>query len=74
MATLNVSLPDTIRDWIDSQIKGGGYANASDYICDLIRHDQRSRDMLRLAFIEAEQSGVSNRTVKDIIAETKDHI
>ena len=71
MATLNVSLPDAMRAWIDAQIGGGEYANASDYIRDLIRHDQRQREALRLALIEAEQSGRSARKVGDILQDAK---
>jgi antitoxin ParD1/3/4 len=71
MATLNISLPDLMRQWIDAQVRGGEYANASDYIRDLIRHDQRQREALKLALIEAEQSGVSTRKVGDIVAAAK---
>ena len=71
MATLNISLPDPMREWIDAQVRGGEYANASDYIRDLIRHDQRQREALRLALIEAEESGVSGRKIGDIIADAK---
>jgi antitoxin ParD1/3/4 len=71
MATLNISLPDLMREWIDAQVRGGEYANASDYIRDLIRHDQRQREALKLALIEAEQSGVSTRKVGDIVAAAK---
>lgn len=71
MATLNVSLPDAMRKWIEDQIEAGEYANASDYIRDLIRHDQREREAIRLALIEGEQSGLSNRSVTDIGRQTK---
>ena len=71
MATLNISMPDTMREWIDAQVEGGEYANASDYIRDLIRHDQRERDALRLALIEGEKSGTSSRTVGEIARQTK---
>jgi antitoxin ParD1/3/4 len=74
MATLNISLPDPMREWIDSQVEAGEYANASDYIRDLIRHDQRQREALRLALIEAEESGVSGRKVGDIVAAAKTRI
>src|SRR3989339_571910 len=40
MATMNVSLPDPMREWVETQVKTGEYANTSDYIRDLIRHDQ----------------------------------
>lgn len=74
MATLNISIPQAMRDWIDAQVKSGDYANASDYIRDLIRHDQRQREAIRLALIEGEQSGISKRNVKDILTATKDEL
>lgn len=40
MATMNVSLPDPMKDWVESQAKSGRYSNASDYVRDLIRRDQ----------------------------------
>jgi len=71
MATLNISLPDEMRIWIDSQISSGRYANASDYIRDLIRNNRTSTDPIRLALIEGEQSGESKATIKDIIQSEK---
>ncbi|UCG73949.1 MAG: type II toxin-antitoxin system ParD family antitoxin [Chromatiales bacterium] len=71
MATLNISMPDAMREWIDAQVQGGEYANASDYIRDLIRHDQRERDAVRLALIDGEKSGRSSRSVSDIARQTK---
>jgi antitoxin ParD1/3/4 len=71
MANLNISIPDTMREWIDTQIEAGEYSNASDYIRDLIRHDQRERDKLRVALIEGEKSGLSDRSVTDIARQTK---
>ena len=68
MATLNISLPDEMREWIESQVASGRYANASDYIRDLIRSNQATTDVIRLALIEGEQSGESERTVSDIIS------
>ena len=71
MATLNVSMPQAMRSWIKEQVQAGQYANASDYIRDLIRHDQRHRDALELALIEGEKSGVSDRSVMDIARSAK---
>lgn len=42
MATMNISLPDAMRDWVQAQCDTGLYANYSDYIRDLIRKDQVS--------------------------------
>ncbi len=71
MATMNVSLPDPMRVWVKTQVDSGEYANASDYVRDLIRQDQKEREMLQWALIEAEESGISGRRVTDIISATK---
>jgi Arc/MetJ-type ribon-helix-helix transcriptional regulator len=41
MATMNISLPSALGDWVDRQIKTGPYASKSDYVCNLIRRDQK---------------------------------
>lgn len=40
MATMNVSLPDPMKAWVEQRSNDGRYSNASDYIRDLIRKDQ----------------------------------
>ncbi|WP_425051024.1 type II toxin-antitoxin system ParD family antitoxin [Psychromarinibacter sp. S121] len=40
MATMNVSLPGSMKDWVEGQARSGRYSNASDYVRDLIRRDQ----------------------------------
>lgn len=40
MATMNVSLPDPLRDYVQKRIDSGQYASVSDYVRDLIRRDQ----------------------------------
>ena len=48
MATMNISLPDPMRDWVENQIDGGRYSNNSDYVRDLIRKDQERHDNLKV--------------------------
>lgn len=45
MATMNISLPDPMKAWVEAQTQSGRYANASDYVRDLIRKDQVERDV-----------------------------
>lgn len=71
MATLNISLPDEMRGWIDDQVKTGKFANASDYIRDLVRRNQSEREAISLALIEGELSGKSTKNVMDILQEKK---
>jgi antitoxin ParD1/3/4 len=40
MASMNISLPDPLRDYVQDRIDSGQYASASDYVRDLIRRDQ----------------------------------
>jgi len=40
MATMNVSLPEQMKSWVEQQSEGGRFANSSDYVRDLIRRDQ----------------------------------
>lgn len=47
MATMNISLPDPMRDWVEVQVEGGRYSNNSDYVRDLIRRDQECNDKLK---------------------------
>ena len=46
MATMNVSLPDAMKAWVERQAEGGRYGNASDYIRDLIRKDQERTEAI----------------------------
>jgi antitoxin ParD1/3/4 len=40
MATMNISLPDPMKAWVEQQAGSGRYSNSSDYVRDLIRRDQ----------------------------------
>ena len=44
MGTMNISLPDELRDFVEEQVKRG-YGTSSEYVRELIRRDQ---DRLRL--------------------------
>jgi antitoxin ParD1/3/4 len=71
MNTMTVSLPDAMKEWVEERVKSGSYANASDYVRDLIKRDQAMRDELVEALIAGERSGISQRTVAEIIADTR---
>ena len=40
MGTMNISLPDQMKVWVEEQAKSGRFANSSDYVRDLIRRDR----------------------------------
>lgn len=60
MATMNVSLPDPMKEWVEARAKTGRYSNASDYVRDLIRKDQDRQaalDELQALVTEGMESG-----------------
>ena len=62
MASMNISLPEQMREWVQSQIEAGKYASSSDYVRDLIRQDQERRNeiaALQRAIEEGLESGES---------------
>lgn len=71
MATMNVSLPDAMRAWVENRVERGDYANTSDYIRDLIRHDQERRQALEAAVRHGLESGRSARTAEQVMTAAK---
>lgn len=70
MATMNVSLPDPMKDWVEAQARTGRYSNASDYVRDLIRRDQELADKiaeLQRLVTEGLESGISTLSKADIL-------
>lgn len=43
MASMNISVPDAMREWVQRRIESGEYASVSDYVRDLIRRDQSTQ-------------------------------
>jgi antitoxin ParD1/3/4 len=71
MATMNVSLPGPMKDWVEAQTRTGRYANASDYVRDLIRKDQERSDKIAAMqrFVDdGLKSGVGNRSKDELFA------
>jgi len=70
MATMNISVPDLMKNWVQSQVNTGVYANTSDYVRDLIRQDQVKHDKtlaLQAAITKGLESGVSEKSFDEII-------
>jgi len=71
MATMNVSLPDPMKDWVEAQAKSGRYSNASDYVRDLIRRDQIRGDKVAAMqhFVDdGLKSGIGSRSKDELFA------
>lgn len=76
MATVRktISFTDQHDAWIKFRISSGDYASDSEYVRDLIRRDQQEYDKymsLKAALTEGLESGVSERSVKDIMRDVE---
>ena len=71
MATMNVSLPDKMKQWVEDQVATGRYGNSSDYVRDLVRRDQEraeARQKLQQMVDEALASGISDIGRDELLA------
>ena len=60
MVTMNVSLPDPMKAWIEEQTRDGTFSNGSDHIRHLISRDQaraKAVAQLQVAVAEAIENG-----------------
>lgn len=55
MATMNISLPEGLKSFVDDQVAGGGYGTSSEYVRELIRMDQ-DRQRLRVLLLAGAES------------------
>lgn len=77
MATMNISLPDKMREWVEAQSETGEYASSSDYVRDLIRQHQAQqlkldglRKRLSVGAAQAEQGVfVEDYSIEGLLAE-----
>ncbi len=45
---MNVSLPETLKAFVDERVATGGYSTSSEYVRTLIRRDQERQALRRL--------------------------
>lgn len=59
MQTMNISLPDPLKQYVEEQVSEGGYSSASEYVRELLRIDQKrkAREMLEQALLSALNEG-----------------
>lgn len=62
--TMNVSLPPELRQWVDEQVKSGGYGTASEYLRDMLRR-ARERESRRRVDKMLLEAGVANVVLDD---------
>ena len=54
MSTMNISLPDALKSFVDVQVMHRGYGTSSEYVRELIRKDQQAQQLRSLLLAGAQ--------------------
>ena len=71
MQTMNISLPDPLKQFVDGQIAAGRYSSVSEYMRELIREDEKRKaeerlEALLLEGLQSEETELTHDDWKDI--------
>jgi antitoxin ParD1/3/4 len=71
MQTMNISLPDPLKDFVDAQITSGRYSSVSEYVRELIREDEKRKaeerlEAMLLQGISSPETELTRRDFEDI--------
>lgn len=76
MATMNISLPDSLREFVESEVQQGGYSTASEYFRELVRRAQerRAEQDLERKLLAGLDSGAAQPMTKQDWAEIRQQV
>ena len=63
MDSMNISIPDQMKDWVQAQIQVGNFPDAGAYVEELIRRDRLEKESAKNLFRELQKDiaqGVSD--------------
>ncbi len=71
MQTMNISLPDPLKDFVEGQITSGRYSSASEYVRELIRQDEKRKaeeriEAMLLEGLASPETELTRRDFDDI--------
>jgi antitoxin ParD1/3/4 len=73
MTEMTISVSPALKQWIDERVALGQYADAADYVRDLLQRDQEQAadeaEWLKEMIDEGRASGRSNQNPKDVLRE-----
>lgn len=75
-ATMNVSLTEPLKRFVDDEVREGGFASTSDYVRELIRERQRRKaeDALRALIAEGLGSGPAEPVTDEFFAKQRQRL
>jgi antitoxin ParD1/3/4 len=68
MQSMNISLPEPLKQFVDLQVASGRYSSASEYVRELIREDERrwAEDRLEALLLRGLEAPASEWTPEDV--------
>lgn len=71
--SMNIALPESLKEFVLRQVADGGYSSASEYVRELIRSEQKrkAQERLELALLQGLESGTPREFTADDWAELK---
>ncbi len=72
MKSINISLPDMMRTYVEQQVADGGYSTISEYFRELVRQDQKRKGQERLETLLLE--GLNSGSATPLTQEDWDSI
>lgn len=73
MSTMNISLPQSLKTFVDKQVKSRGYGSSSEYVRELIRKDH-DRQHLRSLLLEGAASPSAVTADTDYFGQLRDRV
>ena len=73
MSTMNISLPEALKAFVDEQVTQRGYGTSSEYVRDLIRRDQ-DRQTLRGLLLEGATSDLAGPADAEYFEALRDRV
>ena len=73
MQTMNISLPDPMKQYVEQQVTAGAYSSASEYVRELVRADQKrkAKEQLEQLLLNAINSGDPIEITSDMVDEVR---
>ena len=73
MQTMNISLPDPMKQYVEQQVTTGAYSSASEYVRELVRADQKrnAKEQLEQLLLNALNSGDPIEITPEMVDEVR---
>ncbi|MCL2453841.1 MAG: type II toxin-antitoxin system ParD family antitoxin [Micrococcales bacterium] len=71
--TMNVSLPESLKDFVDERVDADGYSSSSEYVRALIRRE-RDRTRLRDLLLEGAASPLTGPVTSEHFEELRERV